>query len=144
MNIHPKVGNEFPIWVHEQDGSVVSPVSPVFHACFSFLSSDLNSEAPGKDSVLHRARHCWERSSLALCPRGKTNTYLDISLLCPFFIPRAPAKSRRRRRDWSPRIILLTEAQPCFLSFHLNGLLPLSTHCSWLQHPEDPSDSGNP
>lgn len=52
---------------------------------FPFVFSDLHTEAPGPDSVLHCARDRWERSSLPVCPRGKANIYLDISLLCPFF-----------------------------------------------------------
>lgn len=89
----------------------------VFHACFPFVSSDLHPEAPGQDSVLHRARDCRERSSLAVCPRGKTNTYLDVSLLCPFFIPTSWPEPQPLCCDQSPGLSFLLERSQLFSPF---------------------------
>lgn len=117
----------------------VSSIWPVFHACLPFLSSDLHPEAPGQDSILHRARDRWERSSLAVCPRGKTNTYLDISLLCPFFIP----------RSWPqpPSVMTETPLYPFVWSTAMFSLPSPEHRCFasiqiMLSHPEDPSDIG--
>lgn len=97
----------------------------VFQACFPFFSPDLHPEAPGQDSVLHRARDCWERSSLAVCPRGKANTYLGVSLLCPFFMPRPGPKPQPLCRDWSPCLSFCLERSHVFSTFTQTQVLRL-------------------
>lgn len=96
--------------------------SSIIHLCCKccvkfedFLFSDLHAEAPGPDSVLHCPRYGWERTAFPVCPGGKTNIYLDISLF-------QPAKSLCC--GWSPSLSFLLGAQACFLSFHPTGAVP--------------------
>lgn len=99
-----------------------------FHVCFPSLSSDLHPAATGQDSVLDRARNCRERSSLAVCPRGKTNPYLEISLLCPFFI--RPHWPKPHHQAWlKPCSIAMFGARLCFVSvFIYTQVLCLCLH----------------
>lgn len=124
---HKEIQNRHPKWEclvnlsnkPQQCGSFVqvSPLSLFFTPAFPSLPSDLHPEAPGQDSVLHRARDRRERSSLAVRPRGKANTYLNASL--PLSIPLSLRLGPKPQPPPYPSESLL-HPRPALLPFHPN------------------------